>query len=88
MSPVTHSEQPVNTKEENMKTCSLNDFMAELKPWLDKDHIRKAEMDDKGHFVVHFVDGMKNVYHIDDCNEAQVRAVLLDMKAQGIAVDM
>ena len=71
-----------------MKTCSLNDFMAELKPWLDKDHIRRVEMDDKGHFVVHFLDGMKNVYHIDDCNEAQVRAVVQDMKAQGIAVDL
>ena len=40
-----------------MKTCSLNDFMQELKPWLDKDHIRKAEMDEKGHLVVHFLDG-------------------------------
>ena len=69
-----------------MKTCSLNDFMAELKPWLDRDHVRRAELDDKGHFVVHFMDGMKNVYHIDDCNEAQVKAVLKDMKARGIAV--
>lgn len=69
-----------------MKTCSLNDFMAELKPWLDKDHIRSAEMDDKGHFVLHFMDGMKNVYHIDDCNAAQVKAVLQDLKARGIEV--
>ena len=71
-----------------MKTCSLNDFMAELKPWLDKDHIRRAELDDKGHFVVHFMDGMKNVYHIDDCNAAQVKGVLKEMKAKGIAVDI
>ena len=70
-----------------MKTCSLNDFMAELKPWLDRDHVRRAELDDKGHFVVHFMDGMKNVYHIDDCNEHQVKAVLKDMKARGIVVD-
>jgi len=69
-----------------MKKCSLNDFMAELKPWLDRDHIRKAEMDDKGHFVVHFVDGMKNVYHIDDCTAPQVEKVLQDLKARGIAV--
>ena len=62
--------------------------MAELKPWLDKDHIRRAELDDKGHFVVHFMDGMKNVYHIDDCNAAQVKGVLKEMKAKGIAVDI
>ncbi|MBU0910531.1 MAG: hypothetical protein KKA54_17920 [Proteobacteria bacterium] len=69
-----------------MKTCSLNDFMQELKPWLDKDHIRKALLDEQGHFVVHFVDGMKNVYHIDDCNEAQVKDVIVKLKGMGIKV--
>ena len=70
-----------------MKTCSLNDFMAELTPWLDKDHIRKVDLDDKNHFVVHFMDGMKNVYDIDDCNREQVSKVLADLKARGITVE-
>ena len=70
-----------------MKTCSLNDFMAELTPWLDKDHIHKVDLDDKGHFVVHFMDGMKNVYDIDDCNREQVSKVLADLKARGITVE-
>jgi len=70
-----------------MKTCSLNDFMQELKPWLDKDHIRKAEMDEKGHLVVHFLDGMKNVYYIDDCNASQVHGVLKELKSKGIEVE-
>ncbi|UCD66134.1 MAG: hypothetical protein JSW69_00440 [Deltaproteobacteria bacterium] len=69
-----------------MKTCSLNDFMAEINPWLDKDHIRKAHLDDKGHFVLHFVDGMKNVYHIDDCNESQIKNVLNGLKSKGVSV--
>ncbi len=69
-----------------MKTCSLNDFMEEIKPWLDKDHIREAHLDDNGHFVLLFFDGMKNVYHIDDCNEAQIKGVLKDLKKQGITV--
>ena len=30
-----------------MKTCSLNDFMTEINPWLDKDHIKEAHLDDK-----------------------------------------
>ena len=69
-----------------MKTCSLHDFMEELKPWLDKDHIRKAEMDEKGHLVVHFLDGMKNVYLIDDCNASQIQGVLKELKSKGIEV--
>ncbi len=69
-----------------MKTCSLNDFMEEIKPWLDKDYIREAHIDDNGHFVLQFLDGMKNVYHIDDCNRDQVKRVLKDLKTKGIPV--
>jgi hypothetical protein len=29
---------------------------------------------------------MKNVYHIDDCNEAQIKGVLKDLKSKGIPV--
>jgi hypothetical protein len=60
--------------------------MHELKPWLDNDHIKEAFVDDKGHFVLLFRDGMKNVYDIDDCNQAQVEAVLQDMKDRGIRI--
>ncbi|MBI4792517.1 MAG: hypothetical protein HY789_07315 [Deltaproteobacteria bacterium] len=70
-----------------MKTCSLNDFMEELKPWLDKNHIRKAARDENGHFIVHFVDGMKNVYHIDDCNDAQIKDMMKKLKSRGITVE-
>ena len=70
-----------------MKTCSLNDFMEELVPWLDSDHIRSAEIDENGHMVIHFLDGMKNVYIIDDCNKNQVEKVLADLEKKGIAVD-
>ena len=69
-----------------MKTCSLSDFMAEITPWLDKDYIREAHLDDNGHFVLQFLDGMKNVYHIDDCNKDQVKEVLKDLKSRGIPV--
>ncbi len=60
--------------------------MEEIKPWLDKDHIREAHLDDNGHFVLSFLDGMKNVYYIDDCNEAQVKGILKDLESKGIAV--
>ncbi len=69
-----------------MKTCSLNDFMEELKPWLDKDHIRSAVLEENGNLVLYFLDGMKNVYQIDDCNKEQVKAVLDDLKKTGIPV--
>lgn len=70
-----------------MKSCSLNDFMAEIAPWLDREHIRSAEVDGHGRLVLHFLDGMKNVYTIDDCNQAQIKAVLADLKKKGIRVE-
>lgn len=69
-----------------MKTCSLNDFMEEIKPWLDGDYIREAFIDDKDRFILLFRDGMKNVYHIDDCNREQVEKVLKDLEKKGIKV--
>lgn len=70
-----------------MKSCSLNEFMAEIGPWLDRDHIRGAELDGNGHLVLHFVDGMKNVYAVDDCNAGQIQKVLADLRKRGIRVD-
>lgn len=69
-----------------MKTCSLNDFIKELNPWLDKDHIKEAFIDERGHFALMFRDGMKNVYDIDDCNEEQIKAIVVDLRAKGIPV--
>lgn len=60
--------------------------MEEIGPWLDKDYITGAHVDDKGHFVLQFRDGMRNVYYIDDCNEAQIKMVLKDLKSKGITV--
>jgi hypothetical protein len=70
-----------------MKTCSLNDFMAELTLWLDKDYINRAYMDIERRFVLEFNDGTKNVYIIDDCNEEQIKKVLNDLKKKGVATD-
>ena len=69
-----------------METCSLNDFMAELTPWLDRDYIKEAHVDDNGHFILQFNDGTKNVYQIDDCNREQIAKVLEDLKSKGITV--
>lgn len=69
-----------------MKQCSLNDFMEELKPWLDKNHIRSAELSGGDQLTIFFLDGMKNVYQIDDCNEKQIRDVVSDLKKKGIMV--
>lgn len=68
------------------KTCTLRDFMAELKPWLDRDHIRRAELDVPDHLILHFNDGMKNVYAIDDCDAVQLEEVLKNLAGRGIEV--
>lgn len=67
-----------------MKSCSLNDFMQEISPWLSKDYIRQAFLDEKGRFVLQFLDGTQNVYEIDDCNKSQVKGIVKDLTKKGV----
>ena len=64
----------------------MNDFMQELAPWLDKDYIREARLDDDGNIVLLFQDGVRDVFHIDDCTKEQIGKVLKDLKDKGITV--
>ena len=68
------------------KSCSLNDFMEELTPWLDRDHIKNAFIDEKGRLVLFFLDGMRHVYTISDCNSSQIEDVLGGLRQKGISV--
>ena len=70
-----------------MKSCTMLDFMEELKPWLDRDHIHRAELDRQGHFTPYFVDGMKNIYSINDCNTAQLGGIMKTLRDRGIKVE-
>lgn len=71
-----------------MKTCNLSDFMNALTPWLDDDYIRKAYLDDNGHFVLLFTDGVKNVYQITDCEKSQLNDILEDLNKKGVPVEL
>ena len=71
-----------------MKTCNLSDFMKALTPWLDDDYIRKAYLDENGHFVLMFTDSVKNVYQIEDCEKSQLKAILEDLKNKGVPVEL
>ena len=71
----------------SMKTCNLSDFMKSLTPWLDDDYIRKAYVDDNGHFVLLFMDGVKNVYHIEDCEKSELEKILEDLKKKGVSIE-
>jgi hypothetical protein len=61
--------------------------MKALTPWLDNDYIRKAYLDDNGHFVLLFTDGVKNVYHIEDCAKSKLKSILEDLKKKGVFVE-
>ena len=69
-----------------MKTCSLNEFLEAVKPWLSTEYIRNAHVDENGNLVLDFNDGVKNVYRIDDCAAGQLKDILKDFKKRGIAV--
>ena len=69
-----------------METCKLSDFIASLKPWLSDEYIRGAGLDENGHFVLLFNDGVKNVYNISDCEKQTLIEVLNDLKEKGVEV--
>lgn len=69
-----------------MKSCSMNDFMKELAPWLDKEYIREARLDDDGNIVLRFQDGVREVFQIDDCTKEQIEKIFTDLKERGITI--
>lgn len=69
-----------------MKTCTLNDFLEAVKPWIDNAYIRNAYLNSDGNFVLNFTDGVKNIYQINDCNTGQLEEVLNELKEKGIPV--
>jgi hypothetical protein len=69
-----------------MKTCTLNDFLETVRPWIDNANIRNAYLHSDGNFVLNFTDGVKNTYQITDCNAGQLEGVLNELKEKGIPV--
>ena len=70
-----------------MRTCSLTDFMEIITPWLSNEYLKRVYKDEKGHLLLLFRDGVKDVYQIEDCTEEQLRDVLEDIKEKGIQVE-
>lgn len=60
--------------------------MLTVKPWISDEYIHKAYLDDNGNLVLHFRDGVKNIYQIDDCTAGQIKNILRDFKKSGIEV--
>ncbi|KHE90713.1 MAG: hypothetical protein K8F52_07755 [Candidatus Scalindua rubra] len=70
-----------------MKTCNITDFMGIITPWLSSDYLRRVYKDDKGHLLLEFRDGVKDVYQIEDCTDEQLKEVLVGFKEKGIQVE-
>jgi len=70
-----------------MKTCSLNSFIDDLKPWLSGDYISKAVIESEGRFTLYLVNGTMNLYKIDDCTKNQVEKVCEELIQKGIVVE-
>ena len=47
---------------------------------------RREIADENDHFVLLFMDGVKNVYNIEDCEKPQLEAILEDLKKKGVPV--
>ena len=69
-----------------MNTCTFNDFMQMLKPWLNNDYIREVGLGNKGNVTLWFVDGGYQTYQIDDCTSEQLENTIEQIKKHGIQV--
>jgi hypothetical protein len=70
-----------------MESCTFMDFIQVLKPWLDRQYIRKGFIDKGGNFRLFFSDGGEKTYHIDDCSESRLKEVFAMMTGNGIPVE-
>jgi hypothetical protein len=75
------------TRNWKMGTCKFNDFLKVLKPWLDRDYIRKVHLIDQDKLVLFFSDGGQKEFFIDDCTKAQLKGVLEEIRQIGIPVE-
>jgi hypothetical protein len=70
-----------------MQSCTFKDFVHILKPWLDRQYIRKGYLDNNGNFRLFFSDGGEKRYRIDDCSESRIEEVLAMMIDKGFPVE-
>ncbi len=69
-----------------MKTCSISDFMRTIEPWLSGKYIRKILISEKDRVELIFLDGVRQVYLIDNCSKGQKKKMVELMKQEGIPV--
>jgi hypothetical protein len=70
-----------------MSTCTFFDFLEVLKPWIDRDYIRKGFLGKDGTFRIYFVDGGQKSYRINDCSAERIQETFDLMAAAGIPVE-
>ena len=70
-----------------METCSFVQFMHTLKPWLNRDYIRKAFIDARGDLRLMFVDGGERVFRIEDCSRNNLSGILQELNGKGVPVE-
>jgi hypothetical protein len=70
-----------------METCEFSYFLDMLKPWLDRDYIRKGYLGINGTFRIFFSDGGEKAYRIDDCTAERLKEIVDLMAAAGIPVE-
>lgn len=70
-----------------MATCNFLDFLEVLKPWMDRDYIRKGFLGKDGTFRIYFTDGGEKRYRINDCSQARIKETFELMTAAGIPVE-
>jgi hypothetical protein len=74
-------------RRDAMSTCTFFNFLEVLRPWIDRDYIRKAFLGGDGTFRIYFTDGGEKRYHINDCSRERIQEAAALMAAAGIPVE-
>lgn len=70
-----------------MESCTFFDFLEVLKPWMDRDYIRKGFLGADGTLRIYFTDGGEKRYRINDCSADRLKETFDLMAAAGIPVE-
>ena len=70
-----------------MQTCTFFDFLEVLKPWIDRDYMRKCVWFPDGTFRIYLTDGGEKVYRVDDCAQDRLQEIFDLMAAAEIPVE-
>jgi beta-lactam-binding protein with PASTA domain len=69
-----------------MTSCAFIDFIQVLKPWLNDNYIKQAQITAEGKFTILFVDGGQQEYQVTDCSASDLEEAIQLLSSNGVHI--